>query len=252
MSVTYEQTFTVDSRDVDLTGCARPSAILGYLQEAATMAALRLGVSGPETLKKYNCFWMVVRIWVHLDRPLRWNERFTVRTWHRGAKGASTYRDFDLICDGVTVGEAVSTWVLADRDTYKLLRMSRLEEFQGTDGGPLCKARTLHRVRMPEVMTGREDRALHYSDTDINGHVNNIKYADFACDALHLEDKLSGRFIQELQIGYLDQCHAGETITVETAAQDDVLYARGVGPGGAERFDCALTLAPLPSEAEGT
>ena len=181
------------------------------------MAALRLGVSGPETLKKYNCFWMVVRIWVHLDRPLRWNERFTVRTWHRGAKGASTYRDFDLICDGVTVGEAVSTWVLADRDTYKLLRMSRLEEFQGTDG-----------------------------------HVNNIKYADFACDALHLEDKLSGRFIQELQIGYLDQCHAGETITVETAAQDDVLYARGVGPGGAERFDCALTLAPLPSEAEGT
>lgn len=85
----------------------------------------------PETLKKYNCFWMVVRIWVHLDRPLRWNERFTVRTWHRGTKGASTYRDFDLICDGVTVGEAVSTWVLADRDTYKLLRMSRLEEFQG-------------------------------------------------------------------------------------------------------------------------
>ena len=58
MSVTYEQTFTVDSRDVDLTGCARPSAILGYLQEAATMAALEkvqlfldggahLGPSGP-------------------------------------------------------------------------------------------------------------------------------------------------------------------------------------------------------------
>ena len=25
---------------------------------------------------------------------------------------------------------------------------------------------------------------MRYSDTDINGHVNNTRYADFACDAL--------------------------------------------------------------------
>lgn len=242
MSTIYEQDFTVDSRQVDLTGCARPSAVLGCLQEAATVAALRLGVSGPETLEKYHCFWMIVRMWVRLDEPLRWNETFTVRTWHRGGRGVSSYRDFDLLRDGKPIGEAVSTWVLADADTYRLLRMDRLVEFQGTDGGALCKAKTLHRFSLPPVMTGSEARPMRYSDTDINGHVNNSRYADFACDALHLERLLPGRFVHEFQIGYLNQCRAGETITVETAGADGVRFARGLGPDGDGRFEFTLRL----------
>lgn len=245
MSTTYEKTFTIDSRDVDHTGCCRPSALLGYLQETATLAALALHVSGPETLEKYNCFWMVIRMWVHLDRPLRWNESITVRTWHRGGRGVSTYRDFDLIQNGQRVGEAVSTWVLADQDSGKLLRMDKLVEFQGTDGGELCKTLTLHRVKLPGELPCQEERPMRYSDTDINGHVNNVKYADFACDALHLERMPRDQFVQELQIGYINQCHAGETIRVETAEEANRLYARGMGADGSERFDCVLTLADL-------
>ena len=56
-------------------------------------------------------------------------------------------------------------------------------------------------------------------------------------------------FIQELQLGYLNQCHAGETITVETAQQDGICYARGIGPGGDERFDCSLSLSALAGGA---
>lgn len=242
MSVIYEQSFTVDSREVDLTGCARPSAVLGYLQEAATIAALELKASGPEVMEKYHCMWMIARMWVRLDEPLRWNEAFTVRTWHRGGQGASTYRDFDLLREGRPIGEAVSTWVLADAESYKLLNMSELKEFQGTDGGALCKARRLHGIKMPKVMTGREERSMRYSDTDINGHVNNSKYADFACDALHLERELAGRYVSEFQIAYLNQCRAGETIAVETAEEQGIYYAGGIGPEGDGRFRCALRL----------
>ena len=35
----FEYEMTVDSRDVDGWGRCRPSAVLGYLQEAATLAA---------------------------------------------------------------------------------------------------------------------------------------------------------------------------------------------------------------------
>lgn len=242
MSMIYEQSFTVDSRAVDLTGCARPSAVLGYLQEAATIAALELKASGPEVMEKYHCIWMIARMWLRLDEPLRWNETFTVRTWHRGAQGASTYRDFDLLQDGRLTGEAVSTWVLADAENYKLLNMGQMREFQGTDGGELCKSYRLHGIKMPKAMTGREQRPMRYSDTDINAHVNNSKYADFACDALHLERELAGKYISEFRIGYLGQCRAGETITVETATENGTYYARGLGAEGDPRFRCALRL----------
>lgn len=246
MSTYYEMDFRVDSRDVDMFNQCRPSAVLGYLQEAATRAAVELKASGPEILKKYNCLWMVSRNWVELDAPLRWNDQITVRTWHRGAAGASTYRDFDLFREGRRVGQGVSVWVMVDLATHKLFRMRELEEFQNTDGGELNKEVKLHRVKMPQEFQGCSMRDMRYSDTDINGHINNIHYADFACDALHLERYGAGKFVREFQIGYVGECRAGEQVAIHTAVLGNEMFARGEGAQGDERFDFALTLAELP------
>ena len=246
MSTTYEMSFRVDSRDVDLFNQCRPSAVLGYLQEAATQAALALGVSGPEILKKYNCLWMVTRNWAELDAPLRWNDLIQVKTWHRGASGASTYRDFDLFRDGRPIGQATSVWVMVDAEQHKLFRMKDLAEFEGTDGGELKKTIKLRRPVLPEGFDGRSRRELGYSDTDINGHVNNARYADFACDSLHLERLGRDRFIRSFQIGYVSECRGGEALWIDTAARGDELYARGQGEDGVERFDFTLALAGLP------
>ncbi len=245
MSTFYEMDLRVDSRDVDLFNQCRPSALLGYLQEAATQAALALGASGPQVLEKYNCLWMVTRTWVELDAPLRWNDPVAIKTWHRGASGASTYRDFDLSRDGAPVGQAVTQWVLVDADTRKLFRMKDLAEFRGTGGGELCKSIKLRRPPMPDAFDGRARRDLRYSDTDINGHVNNIHYADFACDSLHLERLGRDKFIRSFQVGYVSECRAGETLWVDTARRGDRLSARGGGEDGAERFDFTLDLGTL-------
>ena len=232
--------WTVDSRAVDMFNQCRPSAMLGFLQEAATLAALDLGASGPQVLEKYNCLWMVSKSWLELDQPLRWNERFTVRTWHRGAQGASSYRDFDILRDGKAIGQAVTLWVLVDVDSHKLFRMKDLEEFRGTDGGGLCKNVKLHRVRLPEEFDGREERAMRYSDTDINGHVNNTRYADFACDALEMEKLEAGTFLSQLQIGYLAECRPGEELRLMAGQEGETRFVRGMDEDGKSRFEAAL------------
>ena len=246
MSTFYDVDLRVDSRDVDLFNQCRPSALLGILQEAATQAALALGVDGPRLLKNYNCLWMVTRTWAELDAPLHWNDAVRVKTWHRGASGASTYRDFDLFRDGRPVGQGVMQWVMVDVDSRKLFRIKDLTEFEGTDGGELNKSIKLHRVAMPEAFDARVQRDLRYSDTDINGHVNNIHYADYACDSLHLERMEPGKFVRSLQIGYVSECRAGETLWVDTAVRGDEWFARGEGEDGKERFDFSLTLGNLP------
>ena len=246
MSTFYTYRCTVDSRDTDLFGQCRPSALLGELQQAATGAACALHVSRDETLEAYHAFWMLVRMWYRLERPLYWDEALEIRTWHRGGRGASTYRDYDLYVDGKWVGEGVSTWVLADQDTHRLVRMAGVKEFAGTDGGELCKDKLLGRVRLPGGMALAGQREMHYSDTDVNGHVNNTRYADFVCDALHLERVGEGQFVSSLQVGFLSECRAGEVLDLYTGLEDGVHYVHGTGSGGDSRFDAALTLSPLP------
>jgi len=245
MSTIYEMEYRVDSRDIDMFQQCRPSALLGILQEAATQASLALRVSGPEVYEKYRALWMVTRTWVELEKPIRWNDLLTIQTWHRGAGGVSSYRDFDILRDGERIGQGVMLWVLVDAAEHKLMRMKGLAEFQGTDGGERNKDIRFHRVALPEQFDGRGLREMRYSDTDINGHINNIHYADFACDALHLERYGQGKFVCAMQLDYVSECLAGETVSIDTAVIGDQLYARGVGGDGSERFQCSLTLRQL-------
>lgn len=245
MSVYYEQTYVVGTRDVDLFGHCRPSAMLGYLQDVGTQAALNIGFSREEMLERHHAFWMLARIWYQLDKPLTMGEPVTIRTWHRGGKGAILYRDFDLYQNGQWIGEAVSAWVLADWESHKLCKLSHLEEFQRNTGGELCKSKTLGKLRHPTQMDLAEERLLHYSDTDINGHVNNARYADFTCDALHLEQLGQGRFVSSLQIGFLQECKAGETLPLYTASDETGYFVRG----GDKKFEAHLRLCPLDKDS---
>lgn len=243
----FEDHYHVDTREVDHQGYCRPSALLGFLQETATTAATRLGIDREKMLREHNCFWMLARIWVELDRPVQWKDEVTVRTWHRDPKGASIYRDFDLLVDGLAVGQAVSTWVLADYDTHKLLRMDRVPELQGTHGGAgLEKGITLSHLKLPADLETVEERRLHYSEADMNSHVNNTRYADFACDALRMEELRDGEFVRQLKIGFLAECRPGETLTLAVGRQGEEDFVRGVGQDGRVRFEAALTVGSAP------
>ena len=243
----YEREYRVDSRETDPWYNCRPSGVLGFLQEAATAAACALHASRDEMLDKYNAFWMLARVWYRLDEPLKWGDRLRIRTWHRGGRGASSYRDFDLFVNDAPVGEAVSLWVLANAQTHKLVRMAGIEEFQGTDGGALCKTRLLNKVRMPPDMTCAGTRSFRYSDLDVNGHVNNVRYADIVCDALHLERMGAERFVSSL--GYRAECRVGETVDLTTGSDGGAQYVHGADGAGKTRFDAMLTLSDLAGKA---
>jgi acyl-ACP thioesterase len=245
MDVYYEQTFHINTLDTDPFGQCRPSALLGYLQEAATGAAEDKHFTREELLRDYNVFWMLARIWYRLEKPIYWDRNLMVRTWHRGNQGVTMYRDYDLYVDGAFVGEAVSAWVLVDVNTRKLFRLSNVPTFQNSAGGTLCKEKTLQKLRIPSDLPLTEKRLLHYSDTDINGHVNNSRYADFVCDAVGLAEMGKGKFVSSLQLGYLAECRAGETLCIHAGQKDGNWYIHGLDQDAVPRFDATMIISPI-------
>lgn len=233
----HEVTFPVDSRDVDGLGRCKPSALLGYMQETATQAAILLNVGRDELITRYNAFWMLVRVWFRLKRPLTWQDRPTIRTWHRGDKSATMYRDYDIFVGNEHVGEGVSVWVLAGMEDRTLKRLSEVKEMETTHGGDLRKTIKLSKLKHPTDMQAVEQRVMHYSDTDINAHVNNTRYADFLCDAISDVCIDGSLFLAEMQINYISECRIGDVLTIKKAQNDGKHYISGNDDTGKIRFD---------------
>lgn len=243
MSCFFSHTYHIDTRDLDFFDLCRPSAVLGYLQDVAGLAAEDFGGANPQMIAKYHHCWMLARTQFTLTRPLRLHDALELKTWHRGGDGAVMYRDTDLLVDGKQVGEALSAWVLADLDTRALARMSVFPELQGTDGGALNRATRLRPLRLPPDLPEVERRAFHYSDLDVNGHVNNTRYADLLCDALALQAAPAGAFVTQLRLNYLKECRAGEALALKAGWQDGVGLVSGEDTEGTARFTGALTLS---------
>ena len=240
MSLWYEMTLPIDSRDVDGKGVCKASALLGHLQEAATQAAEHGGFSREVITREHGAFWMLTRVWYRLERPLRWEEELTIRTWHRGGRAATLYRDYDLYVGREPVGECVSAWVLARQSDRQLLRLSAIRELDNTGGGPPPAGRRAGAAWTASYPCTGPRRRTRYSDTDINGHVNNTRYADFACDALEMEKLEAGTFLSQLQIGYLAECRPGEELRLMAGQEGETRFVRGMDEDGKSRFEAAL------------
>ena len=52
---------------------------------------------------------------------------------------------------------------------------------------------------------------MHYSDTDVNGHVNNARYADWLCDALGLETMREYR-VKTMRLSYAAETMKGSPL----------------------------------------
>ena len=159
--------------------------------------------------------------------------RYTLKTYIAESR-------HDIYADGQLVGESVSGWVLASLERHKLMRLSSVTELAGTGGGELCKTMTLSKLHCPEELVQVERRPMRYSDSDLNGHVNNTRYADFACDAVEMDRLEEDRFLASMQIGYLAECRPGEQLDIQSGGQGDQRYVRGLDESGKSRFEAAL------------
>ena len=243
MNSNYEEQFRVHIVDTDLFGLCKPSSILNFLQETAGGHAQVLRIGRDDIVKEQHGIWMLVRLQYTLNRPIRTNETLTIKTWYCAPKGVFVQRDFEISVDGVCVGHAWSTWVIGNEETHALMKA---EEFLSGVGAsdPALFTKKLGKIRMPKEMQDAGCRQAAYSETDINGHINNIRYADYACDTIHLE-KLQNQYVCEMQITYSAECLAGERVHMQCTEDGKTYYVRGVDKDGKSHFDIRMELAEI-------
>ncbi len=242
MKKTFTAELELQTRDCDLTSAWRPAAVLEAMQEVAGAHSEQLGV-GRQALLNRNIVWVITRMEVEMDRYPRYGDRITVETWPMATRRwffprYFVYRD----AHGAELGRAASLWVLLDLGTRQMMKPDEIAACLPDNRdlpAPLGLPSPVTEVS--GTLTGGVCHPA-YSDMDMNRHVNNARYVDWACNALGigcLEENELARFA----VNYDAEVRPGRELRTELRRLDRAFSFCGFD-GESRLFDVGGELRP--------
>lgn len=205
----YCEQFTIRASEVDPRGRATLQAICLLLQEVAGNNALELNFDISQ-LNTRNMTWILHRLHLQMDCYPEWRDTITIETWPAGGKGLRAYRDFRILDDdGVEMGRSISYWLMVNMQNRRPVRIPQ----EIKDMAPHDSAHVLP-VHENRINVGEADDEcpaefrVRKGDLDMNGHLNNVKYIEWALARLSDDQQAL-----EIDIEFRSECTLGDVIT---------------------------------------
>ena len=244
MLKTYDESFTLLTRDCDLKGTWRLSAVLEAMQEAAGAHCLLLGCGREELLKK-NIVWVLSRSEIHMTRYPRIGEKITLHTFPMPNRICFFPRYYIFTDErGELIGKAGTLWLLLDTQTRKMLPpgdVGRLIPDNRDLTVPMNLPATVGNLQGEEFVS---EYMPVYTDMDVNGHVNNTRYADWLCNVFGMETM--SRFDPETVIfNYNHEILPGQKVLLRRIRKD-LQYRLAGYVGDTPAFEIGGVFRPLP------
>ena len=175
-----------------------------------------------------NYTWVLSRLCVEMEEmPLVW-EQVNVTTWIENIYKLFTNRNFSIKSpSGKVYGYARSIWALID---YNTRQPQNLEELYGNnfsfflDPEELCPIEKQGRVKPLEDENWTKDLKTEYSDIDLNGHVNSIKYIEHIMNLFPLSDYENGRNLHRIEIAYMAESYFSDRLSLYKRTVDESTY----------------------------
>lgn len=204
--------FVAEPFHVDFTGRLTMGVLGNHLLNCAGFHATERGF-GIATLNESNYTWVLSRLAIELEEmPLQY-ESFSVQTWIENVYRLFTDRNFAILNkDGKPIGYARSIWAMISMDTRKPADLLSLHNGSIVDYicQKECPIEKPGRIKVSQKELAGEV-VTKYSDIDINGHVNSIRYIEHILDLFPLEIFREKR-IRRFEMAYNAESYYGDTL----------------------------------------
>ncbi len=227
--LSYTAEVPVRVGDLNGLGSLKPSGVLALFQEAADAHARLLGLHIDDLLK-YGKSWVIVRLRL-VCSALRITAPFvTVTTWPVQAGRADCDRDFIFRDGGEEIVRGSAKYCVIDAAEKRIEPLSALKSYPQnclTDRAFPGKIARAERFQ-PQGEAPAYTYNVGMSDVDVNGHMNNVRYADMAYNALAAPGREN---VTEFAISYLAECRRGDEVQVYTQNQSQSSLCLGRARG---------------------
>lgn len=219
--------FIAEPFKVDYTGHLTFGALGNHMLNCAGMHADQRGFGISMLNDKNNCTWVLSRMVIELSKMPYQYEKFTIETWVDSVSKFFTNRNFALFDnEGNNMGYAKSIWAMIDLESRKPMNMldmhgGKIAEYALPDRD--CPIEGPGRVRVKATEPSMSLKA-RYSDIDINGHFNSMRYIEHILDLFPLENFKESR-IRRFEIAFVTESHYGDTLDYYLDDNGDNQYA---------------------------
>ncbi len=172
--------------------------------------------------------WVLSRLAIEMEEMPPAYAKFHVDTWVESTMRFFTNRSFKVhdTKSGKVYGYGKSIWAMIDTVTRQPANL-----FEINDGALLkyvekelvCPIEKGSRVRIPDDAELITEFTANYSDIDVNGHVNSVKYIDHMMDIFPLE-WYREHHIHRFEVAYVAEAHCGDTIRVYRHTEDGLAH----------------------------
>jgi len=213
--------FVTESYLLDFRGRVTIPMIGNYLMHAASNHAAKRGFGFTDMTERHTA-WVLSRLAIEINRYPAMSEPVTLYTWIEEVGRLFTNRCFELTdSTGASIAYARSIWAAIDLETRRPapLALAALGAYIADRPCPIEKPGKIAAI---EAEADVESIAyqVKYSDLDINGHLNSIKYMEHLLDMFDL-DLFCKKEVRRFEISYLSEGKYGMPLVLykkETAA----------------------------------
>ena len=158
--------------------------------------------------------WVLSRLAIEWEDMPRQHEEFSIQTWIEKIYRLFADRYFAILDkDGKPIGYVRSVWAMISMETRTPADLLALhgEKIASSVCDKECPIAKPGRVKV----TAESPVAVHrvrYSDLDINGHTNSIKYIEHILDLFPL-DVFKEKALKRFEIAYVAESYYGDTLS---------------------------------------
>lgn len=205
--------FVAEPFHVDFNGRLTMGVLGNHLLNCAGFHASDRGF-GIASLNEDNYTWVLSRLAIELDEMPYQYEDFKIQTWVENVYRLFTDRNFAIIDkEGKKIGYARSVWAMISLNTRKpadllALHGGSIVDYVCDEPCPIEKPSRI------QVATQTPDTTLtaKYSDIDINGHVNSIRYIEHILDLFPIE-LYRTKHIRRFEMAYVAESYYGDELS---------------------------------------
>lgn len=218
----YKTKIFINSTDVDKYEDLSLPALFKFCQEVAAFGADDIGL-GKSLTTDVGKNWVLTRVDVSINKLPKYYDEVIVKTYPKDTIKFIFPRHFSFEDKKGNVYFKVSAaFMVIDGKSRQML----IKPFDKAVKGESMK----DEIPFPKKVTDEDNELIYskrirFSDLDLNGHMNNVRYIESIVDLFN-SDHFSSYKIKDFSINYVSEVHEGETLSIY--ASEDKTFVKGM------------------------